>query len=74
MAYGQLYDCKRMILLYPHHNQLSAEEKWKNCSIASKDNDRQLIVATIDVAAKREEVGASLASLVDSCVGQLASA
>ena len=50
MAYSQLYDCNRVILLYPHHHGLSDDLIQDAFSVASPGSRNQLHVATMDIA------------------------
>jgi 5-methylcytosine-specific restriction enzyme subunit McrC len=50
MAYGQLYDCPNVMLLYPHHGDLPLDPVCRRYSIAVRDSDETLIVATMDLA------------------------
>lgn len=56
MAYGQLYRCRRLMLLYPHHAFMS-----KQAGIVARHRvtgtDDQLIVASIDVSTKNGILG-----------------
>ena len=49
MAYGQVYDCPDVVLLYPHHGGLPLEPVWQRFSIAKRDAQEGLSVVTIDV-------------------------
>lgn len=52
MAYGHLYDCPRLTLLYPHHLGLPGEEGLQ-ASNRVTGSDHWLETATIDVALAR---------------------
>ncbi len=64
MAYARIYDCNRVMLLYPHHHGLPANPICKPYDIASPTGQDRLIVSTVDVSAKQPCVAAALASLV----------
>jgi 5-methylcytosine-specific restriction enzyme subunit McrC len=49
MAYGQLYDSDRLVLLYPHHSELSSSEGVQ-ASHRVGGGAQTLHVATIDIA------------------------
>lgn len=49
MAYGRLYDCDQLTLLYPHHPSLSQEEGLQDTSRVTGSNSF-LSTATIDIA------------------------
>ena len=72
MAYGQLYDCPRTMLLYPHHHALGGEELYRDYAVAAKDSNRWLTVASLDVASGRTKAQAALKALVKNCLVELA--
>ena len=50
MAYSQVYRCKRLMLLYPHHNEIRKEPgRIAEFNITGTD-DSQLVVATLDLS------------------------
>lgn len=49
MAYGQLYRCPRLMLLYPHYQALGEAALKVTHRIATDDCDYRLGIATIDV-------------------------
>lgn len=49
MAYGQLYDCRRLMLLYPHHAALATAEGVLSAHRVN-GSDHRMDAATIDVA------------------------
>lgn len=49
MAYGGLYDCPKVMLLYPHHGDLPPEPIRRQYSIGTKGAEETLIVATQDL-------------------------
>jgi 5-methylcytosine-specific restriction enzyme subunit McrC len=64
MAYSRIYNCNRVMLLYPHHHGLPADPICKQYDIASPDGADCLIVSTIDVSASHSAVADALATLV----------
>ena len=50
MAYSQLYDCKRVMLLYPHHAGLPEARISTRYAIAAMAAETSLRVATLDVS------------------------
>ncbi|WP_018184293.1 McrC family protein [Kaistia granuli] len=68
MAYGQLYDCSRTMLLYPHHGELGAAAQLQNYAIAAKSSGRTLTIATMDVASGPMKVKEALGKLVATCL------
>lgn len=49
MAYGQLYDCDRLTLLFPHHFGLNSEEGVQADFVVT-GSDQHLRTATIDIS------------------------
>ena len=50
MAYSQVYRCKRLMLLYPHHHEIHKEPgRIAEFNITGTD-DSQLVVATLDLS------------------------
>lgn len=49
MAYGQLYRCDRLVLLYPQHNDLESGE-GVHASHKISGSDLLLRMATVDIA------------------------
>ena len=64
MAYGRLYDCPNVVLLYPHHGGLPPAPVFERYSIAQPGAPESLIVATLDVAGLRRKCQAALRDLV----------
>jgi 5-methylcytosine-specific restriction enzyme subunit McrC len=53
MAYGQLYQCPRLTLLYPHHKALGDGTVRMLHRIATKDRNDQLQLATITISTNK---------------------
>ena len=68
MAYGQVYDCPNVVLLYPHHGALSHDPIRRRYSIAKPGAQEGLFVATLDVTTPRHEHQTALRELVLDCV------
>lgn len=66
MAYSQLYDCNRVMLLYPHHRDLSENGMRKVYNIANASSERELLIATLDVSRGRRETQDALGELVSA--------
>jgi 5-methylcytosine-specific restriction enzyme subunit McrC len=64
MAYGRLYDCPTVMLLYPHHRDLPPDPIRRRYSIAESDADEKLIVATQDLAGTQRDHKDALRKLV----------
>ena len=71
MAYGQLYECPNVVLLYPHHGALPPEPILRPFSIAKPGARERLFVATLDVTRSRRESESALKQLVLDRVGTL---
>ena len=67
MAYGRLYDCPNVLLLYPHHGGLPPASVFERYSIAKPGAPESLIVATLDLTATRRTCQAALRDLVMGC-------
>lgn len=64
MASSQLYDCDRVILLYPHHHGLSDDLIRDAFSVATPGSRNQLHVATMDIASGAAAGAIALAGLI----------
>ncbi|WP_281972368.1 McrC family protein [Ruegeria faecimaris] len=69
MAYNRLYDCSNVVLLYPHHGDLPHDAIQRRYSIATKDADDTLTVATLDLAGTQHDHRHALQKLVMDCLG-----
>jgi 5-methylcytosine-specific restriction enzyme subunit McrC len=54
MAYAHVYDCKRLILLYPHHHELAEEEGMLAVHQIANKADSLIGVATIGLVDPRK--------------------
>lgn len=63
MAYAQLYDCARLVLLYPHHAGLGSPLPAHH-RIADKDGGVRLTIAAIDLT-NHDTARAGLAALIE---------
>lgn len=73
MAYSQIYECDRVMLLYPHHLGLVEGPIRQSFGIASSSAENFLLVSTIDVSSKHSETTAALAGLVKEALRHRAS-
>ena len=64
MAYGRLYGCPNVVLLYPHHGGLPPDPVFQRYSIARPGADESLFLATLDVTGSRRRHQAALGDLV----------
>ncbi|MCY4311238.1 MAG: restriction endonuclease [Rhodospirillaceae bacterium] len=64
MAYGQIYDCPQVMLLFPHHAALPPDPILQRYSIARRDANEDLFIATLDVTGSRRAHEAALRALV----------
>jgi 5-methylcytosine-specific restriction enzyme subunit McrC len=63
MAYGQLYKCKQLVLLYPHHDKLGGPPFRRDFKV--RPNSLQtLTAASLDIRNGEEEVVAELKELL----------
>ena len=63
MAYGRLYDCPHVMLLYPHHGGLPSDAVLQRYSIANPGAQESLFVATLDVTGPQRTIETSLSDL-----------
>jgi 5-methylcytosine-specific restriction enzyme subunit McrC len=67
MAYAQLYNCPRLLLLYPHHRQFAVESGIvARHRVQSRDRNVHLTVATIELSATKAEIVNALRKVVTS--------
>ena len=64
MAYGRLYDCPHVVLLYPHHSGLPSSAILHRYSIAKPGAGESLFVATLDVTGPYRKHVTALRELV----------
>ncbi|MYN66608.1 MAG: hypothetical protein F4X11_16510, partial [Acidobacteria bacterium] len=64
MAYGRLYDCPNVVLLYPHHGGLPPDPIVQQYSIAERGARESLFVVTLDVTGPRRKHETALRDLV----------
>ena len=64
MAYGRLYECPQVVLLYPHHSGLSSDPMLQRYSVAKPGAQERLLVATLDVTGPHREHQSALGDLV----------
>ena len=69
MAYGRIYDCQDIVLLYPHHGGLPPDPVRRRYSIAKRGAKERLIVATLDISGSRESIRAALKELLSWIAG-----
>jgi 5-methylcytosine-specific restriction enzyme subunit McrC len=53
MAYAHVYDCRRLILLYPHHHELAEEEGMLAVHQIANKTDSLIGIATVDLVDPR---------------------
>ncbi|MBX3446736.1 MAG: restriction endonuclease [Parvibaculaceae bacterium] len=68
MAYGRLYNCSNVMLLYPHHADLPNAPIHQTYSIATMDSDEKLIVATLNLDGTRIDHQRFLLERINSCL------
>ena len=64
MAYGRLYDCPHVVLLYPHHGGLQPDPILQRYSIGKPDARESLFVVTLDVTGSHRKHETALRDLV----------
>ena len=64
MAYGRIYDCPHVVLLYPHHGGLPADPILQQYSIAKPGAKESLFVVTLDVSGQHRKHETALRDLV----------
>lgn len=65
MAYGRLYGCPSLMLLYPHQGRLSKAGETGRYRVVGSDDE--LITATLDLA--RPDVRVQAGGLVQAAIG-----
>ena len=68
MAYGRLYDCPNVVLLYPHHVGLPPAPVFERYSIATPGAPESLFVTTLDFIGARRKHQAPLGDMVMGCI------
>lgn len=69
MAYGRLYNCPKVMLLYPHHGDLPPDPIRQRYTIAAQGAYEQLIVATQDLASTQRDHRDALRQLILNFLG-----
>ena len=64
MAYGRLYTCPHVMLLYPHHGGLPPDAILQRYSIAMPGAQESLFVATLDVTGPHRKHETALRDLI----------
>ena len=67
MAYGKLYDCPNVMLLYPHRADLPPDPVRRRYSIAVRGADENLFVATLSLAGTQRDQRDALRQLIVGC-------
>ena len=62
MAYGRLYDCRDLVLLYPHNAALAGQSFPRAFRV--NNSEHRLSVATLDVAQNEAGILAALSTLI----------
>lgn len=66
LAYGRIYECPDVLLLYPHHGDLPPEPIRRPYSIAKPDARERLTVATLDLTGSRRNHEKALKTVVEA--------
>ena len=64
MAYGRLYDCPYVVLLYPHHGGLPPNPILQRYAIAMPGAQESLFVTTLDVTGPHQKHQTALRDLI----------
>jgi 5-methylcytosine-specific restriction enzyme subunit McrC len=67
MVYHRLYNCPNVMLLYPHHSDLPLHS-IQRYSIAERDAEEKLFVATLDVSRSPRCLGTALKKMINQCL------
>jgi 5-methylcytosine-specific restriction enzyme subunit McrC len=70
MAYAQVYQCPRLLLLYPHHDEIEKEEGLLNSYNVNGTADTRLSVASVNLTSA-VSIGEQLESLIWQQTGDL---
>jgi len=68
MAYGRIYSCPELMLIYPHHEGLTTA--GRTCSLSVSGSRDRLTTATVDLAPGDKATAAALGSLVAEQLGR----
>ena len=68
MAYGRVYDCPDVVLLYPHHGGLQHDPIRQRYSVAMPHAQENLFVATLDVTGSHRKHETALRGLISDCL------
>ena len=66
MAYGRIYQCCELVLLYPHHDELGAAPFSRGFRVTGCDD--RLRLASIDLTQDQRHIEAQLAKLADTLI------
>ena len=69
MAYQRVYECTKVMLLYPHNDGLPPDRVRRAYSVASPESEDRLVVATLDVTEPRRRQKERLRGLIESEAG-----
>ncbi len=64
MAYGRVYECPNVVLLYPHHAELPPDPIRQRYAIAMPDARESLFVATLDITGPHRKHQIALRELI----------
>ena len=69
MTYQRVYECPKVMLLFPHNDDLSSDHVRRAYSVASPESEDRLVVATLDVTEPRKTQKKKLRGLIESEAG-----
>ena len=70
MAYGRVYECPNVVLLYPHHGGLQSDPIRQRFSVAMSHAQESLVVATLDVTGSHRKHETALRGLIMDCLNR----
>ena len=70
MAYGRVYECPDVVLLYPHHGGLQSDPIRQRYSVAMPHAQESLVVATLDVTGSHRKHETALRGLIKDCLNR----
>lgn len=68
MAYSQIYNCKKVMLLYPHHSDLPENPVRQRYSIADQNAKEALFLSTLNLTGSRRDHRDALKKLIHDCL------
>ncbi len=70
MAYNRLYNCRHVVLLYPHHSTLPPTQIQKRYSIEMPNAQENLFITTLDLTGSTRKQESELKCLVEAILSR----